>query len=75
MFAPLGVSKVGTVVLVNGETETTLEASDMVFEEVGVLCEVDVFECELAESFSSVGVGGGVRRDSAAAELGACSIL
>lgn len=75
MFAPLGVSEVGAVVLVNGETETTLKASDMVFEEVGVFREVDVFECELTESFSSVGVGGGVRRDSATAEFGACSIL
>lgn len=69
------MSEVGAVILVDGETESTLEASDMVFEEVGVLCEVDVFECELAESFSSVCVGGGVRRDSAAAEFGACSIL
>lgn len=75
MFSALGVSEVGPVILMDGKTETALEASDVVFEEVRILCEVDVFERKLAESFSPVCVCGGMRRDSAAAKFGACSVL
>jgi hypothetical protein len=40
LFA-LRVGQVGTVILVDCETETALEAADVVFEEVGVFVEVD----------------------------------
>jgi hypothetical protein len=36
MFATLSVSEVGAIVLVYGQTETAFEASDVVFENVGV---------------------------------------
>lgn len=59
----------------DGETEAAFEAADVVFEEVRVFVEVDVFEGELAESFATVCVCGGMRCDAAAAEFGAGSIL
>jgi hypothetical protein len=42
------------------EAESTLEAADMVLEEVGVLVEVDGLEREFAQALSSVGVGCGL---------------
>jgi hypothetical protein len=36
MFTSLSVSEIGTIVLVYGETESAFEASDVVFENVGV---------------------------------------
>lgn len=57
------------------QTESALEAANVVFEEVRILFQVDVFESELAQPFAPVGVGGGVRGDAAAAELGACTVL
>lgn len=71
----LGVGEVGAVVLVDGQAEAALEGADVVFEEVGVLVEVDCLEGELAEAFAAVGVGGGMRGDTAAAEFGACAVL
>lgn len=75
MLATLRVGEVGAIVLVYGETEATFEGADVVLEEVGVLVEVDGFEGEFAETLSSVGVGGGLRCDSSAAEFGAGSVL
>jgi hypothetical protein len=43
MFSALGMREVGAIVLVDGQTEAAFEASDVVFEEVGVFFEVDVF--------------------------------
>ena len=57
------------------EAEPALERADVIFEEVRVFVEIDGFEREFAETFSSVGVGGGVRCYSSAAEFGAGSIL
>jgi hypothetical protein len=59
----------------DGQTESAFEASDMVFEEVRVLFEIDVFERELAETFASIGICGGMGGDAAAAEFGACAVL
>lgn len=75
MFAALGVGKVGAVVLVNSQAQAAFEATDVVFEEVRVFVEVDVFERQFAESFAPVGIGGGVGGDAAAAEFGACAVL
>ena len=47
----------------------------MILEEVRVFVEVDGFEGEFAETFSSVGIGGRMRCDSSAAEFGAGSVL
>lgn len=47
----------------------------MVFKEVGVFVEVDCFQGELAQALASVGIGCGPVGDTAAAELGACSVL
>jgi hypothetical protein len=41
----------------NCETQSAFEGADVVLEEVGVFVEIDGFEGEFAESFSSVGVG------------------
>jgi len=71
----LCMREVGAVVLVDRETQAALEAADMVLEEVRVLVEVDGLERELAETLSAVGVGSGLRGDTAAAKLGACAIL
>ena len=75
MLATLCVSEIGAIVLVHCEAEPTLEGTDVVLEEIGVFVQVDCFEGEFAETFSSVGVGGGVGCYSSAAELGACSVL
>ena len=75
MLATLGVGEIGAIILVHRETETAFEGADVILEEVGVLVQVDGFEGEFAESFSSVGVGGGVRCHPSAAEFGARSVL
>jgi hypothetical protein len=54
----LCVREIGAVVLVDGETQTALEAADVVLEEVRVLVEVDRLERELAETLSAVGICG-----------------
>lgn len=75
MLATLGVGEVGTIVLVDGETESAFEGSDVVFEEVGVFVEVYGFEGEFSQTFASVGVGCARGGDTAAAEFGAGAIL
>jgi hypothetical protein len=60
---------------VDRQAETALEATDVVLKEVRILVEVDGLECELPETLSSVGIGCGLRGDTAAAELGACPVL
>lgn len=57
MLSSLCMRKIRPIVLVYCKTQTTFEASDMVLEKVRVFVEVDSFECELAQSLSSVGVG------------------
>lgn len=47
----------------------------MVFEEVGVLFEVDCFQSELAQSLATVGVGCGLGGDATSAEFGSCAVL
>ena len=56
MLASLGMCEIGAVVLVYGQTESTFEAADVVFENVGVFVQVDGFEGEFAETFATVGV-------------------
>lgn len=75
MLAPLGVCEVRAVILMDRKTQSTLEASDMVLEDVRVFVEVDGLEREFAQSLSSVGVGCGLRCDTAASEFGASTIL
>lgn len=60
MLATLGVGEIGAIVLMYCETKTAFEGADMILEEVGVFVEIDGFEGEFAEAFSSVGVGGGM---------------
>lgn len=75
MFATLCVSEIGAIVLMYCEAEPTFEGAHVILEEVGIFVEVDSFEGEFAESFSSVCVGGGVRCYSSTTEFGAGSIL
>lgn len=48
MLATLSVSEVRAIVLVDCKTEATLEASDVVLEEVWVFVKVDGFEGEFS---------------------------
>ena len=58
MFAALGMREIRAIVLVDGQAESAFEAANMVFEEVRVFIEIDVFESELAKTFAPVRVRG-----------------
>jgi hypothetical protein len=58
MLSALGVGEVGTIVLVDGQAESTFEGSDVVLEEVGVFVQVNSFESKFAQTLSSVSIGG-----------------
>ena len=47
----------------------------MVFEEVRVFVKVDGFECKFSQSFPTVSVGCGVRRDTTATKFGPGTVL
>jgi hypothetical protein len=57
VLSSLCMGEIRAIILVNCQTETAFEASDVVLEEVRILVEVDGLERELAETLSSVGVG------------------
>jgi hypothetical protein len=59
MLSALRMREVGSVVLVDCQTELALEASDVVLEEVWVFVEVDGLERELSKTLSSIGIGCG----------------
>jgi hypothetical protein len=69
------MSEIGSVILVDGQTQTTLEAAEMVFEEIGVFGEIDCFERKFAETLATVCVGCGLGCDTTATEFGASAIL
>jgi len=56
MLAPLGVCEIRAIVLMDCEAEPTFEGTNVILEEVGVFVEIDGFEGEFAQTFSSVGV-------------------
>jgi hypothetical protein len=58
MLSALGVSEVGTIVLVDGQAESTFEGSDVVLEEVGIFVQVNSLESQFAQTLSSVSIGG-----------------
>jgi hypothetical protein len=60
---------------VNSQAKTTLEAADMVLEEVGVFIEVDGLKRKLSQTLPAVSIGSGGAGDTAAAELRTCTIL
>lgn len=59
----------------DSQTETALEAADMVLEEVRILVKVDGLERKLAETFAAVSIGGRLRGYATAAKFGACTVL
>lgn len=75
MLPPLCMREIRAVILVYCETQTAFEATDVVFEEVRVLVEIYRLQCEFAQTFTAIGVGGRGGRNASAAELRACSIL
>lgn len=75
MLSALGMREIGAVILVYGQTQSTLEATEMVFEEVWVLGEVDCFQSEFAQTLATVCVGCGLGCDTTATEFGASTIL
>lgn len=58
MLATLCVCKVGAIVLVDCQTETALEAADVVLENVGIFVEIYRLERKLAETFAAVCIRG-----------------
>jgi hypothetical protein len=60
---------------VDSQAQAAFEAADVVLEEVRVLVEVDGLERQLPETLPSVGICSRLRCDTAAAELGACTVL
>lgn len=44
MLSTLGMSKIGPVILMHSEAQTTFEGTDMVFEEIGVFVKVDCLQ-------------------------------
>ena len=60
MLPSLCMREIGSIVLVDRQTETALEAADVVLEEVRVLVKVDGLERELSETLSSVGIRRGL---------------
>ena len=75
MLFALGMGEVGAVILVDCETETALETSDVILEEVGILIKVNVFQGKLAQTLATVSVGRGAVGDTTATEFGSCSVL
>ena len=67
--------EIGAIVLVYSQTEPTLEAAQMVAEDVWILVEIDRLERELAQALAPVGICRGLGGDTAAAKLGAGAIL
>lgn len=75
MFATLCVSEVGSIVLMYCEAETAFERADMVLEEVRVFVEVDGFEREFSQTFTTVGICGRVGGYSPSSEFATCTVL
>jgi hypothetical protein len=57
VLSPLGVREIGAIVLVDRQAKPAFEGADVVFEEVRIFVQIDGLERELAQTFSSVGVG------------------
>lgn len=75
MLAALGVGEVGAVVLVDCQAETAFEGAHVVLEDVGIFLDIHSFHGDSAKSLTSVGVGGRLGGDAAAAELGTSPVL
>jgi hypothetical protein len=75
MLAALGMGEVGTVILVDCQTETTFEGADVVLEKVRVFVEIDGFKGEFAQALATVGMGRFFGGDTTATELGPGAIL
>lgn len=57
------------------QAKTTFETSNVVLEDIRILVEIDGFQSELSETFTSVGVGRGLRGYTTSSKFGACAIL
>lgn len=75
VLTALGMSEIRAIVLMNGQTETALEASNVVLEEVGIFIEIDRLESKLAQTLTTVSVRRGLRCDTTATEFGTCAVL
>jgi len=75
MLATLGVCEIGAVILVDCETESTFEASNVIFEDVGIFVQVDSLKGKFSKSLSSIGVCCRLTCDTSSSELGTCAIL
>jgi len=57
MLSTLRMCKIGAIILVDGQTESTFKRSNVILEEVGVFVEVNGLEGEFAQTLTSVGIG------------------
>ena len=69
------MSKIGAIVLMNGETKSAFEGANMVFEEIRIFVEVDCFESELPKTLSAVGICAGEGCDASTAEFATGAVL
>ena len=69
------MGEVGAIILVDRQTQTTLEGPYMIFEEVRVLIKVDCLKGQFSKSFSAIRVSAGVGGNSSTAEFAPCAIL
>lgn len=48
MLSTLGMSKIGSIILMHREAEAAFKGTDMVLEEIWVFVEVDCFQSQLS---------------------------
>ena len=60
MLPTLGMCQIGAIILVNSKTQATFERANMILEEVRVFVEINGFQRKLPQTFSSIGIGGGL---------------
>lgn len=75
MFATLRMSEIGSIVLMYCEAKTAFVGANMILEEVWVFIKVDGFEREFPETFTAVGVRGGVRGYTSSSKFATCTVL
>lgn len=60
MLPTLSVCQIGAIILVYSKTQATFERTNMILEEVRVFVEINGFQRQLPQTFSSIGIGSGL---------------
>lgn len=69
------MGKVGTVILVDGETEPALKRANVILEEIRIFLKIDRFKSQFTEALSSIGVGARVGGNTSAAKFASSTVL